>query len=92
MRARKTDANHSEIRQAMRNAGAEVFDLSGAGGGVTDTIVFHESCGLRLVEIKVKKGKLTPAQEKFHARFPVAIVRSAEEAVALLRPENGERL
>lgn len=86
MRARKTDANHSEIRQAMRDAGAEVHDLSGCGGGVSDTLVYTEATGLRLVEIKVKKGKLTPAQERFHARFPVAIVRSAEEALALLNP------
>lgn len=86
MRARRTDANHSEIRDVMREAGAQVFDLSGAGGGVTDTIVFHKNCGLRLVEIKVRKGKLTPAQEKFHARFPVEIVRTKTEALALLNP------
>ena len=84
MRARRTDANHTDIRQAMRDAGAEVFDLSGSGGGVTDTLVYTESTGLMLVEIKVKKGKLTPAQEKFHKRFPVHVVRTPEEALALL--------
>lgn len=87
MRARKTDANHTEIRDTMRGAGAQVFDLSGSGGGVPDTLVFTEEIGLKLVEIKVKKGKLTPAQEKFHARFPVEIVRTPTEALALLTPK-----
>jgi hypothetical protein len=84
MRARRTDANHTEIRDAMRDAGAEVFDLSGCGKGAPDTLVFTPGVGLRLVEIKVRKGKTTPAQDKFHARFPVEIVRTKEEAIALL--------
>lgn len=89
MRARKVDGNHAEIRTAMRDAGAEVFDLSGSGGGVPDTLVFTPDKRLLLVEIKVKKGKTTPAQDKFHARFPVEIVRTKEEALNLIsNPEN----
>lgn len=90
MRARKTDANHAQIRDAMRSAGAEVHDLSGCGGGVADTLVLTKDGRLLLVEIKYKKGRITPAQEKFHARFPVAIVRTTEEAIALLTEERRE--
>lgn len=84
MRARRTDANHTEIRQAMRDAGAEVFDLSGCGKGAPDTLV-HSGGRLLLVEIKVAKGKLTTAQTDFHARFPVHVVRTAAEALALIQ-------
>jgi hypothetical protein len=72
MWARRTDQNHAEIRDAMRKAGAEVEDLSGSGRGML------------LVEIKMPKGTLTAPQVRFHARFPVHIVRSVEAALALV--------
>lgn len=84
--AKRTDANHAEIRDAMRAAGAEVEDLSGCGKGMPDTLVLTPDGRLLLVEIKTATGKLTAPQVKFHARFPVAVVRSAEDAVKLIRP------
>jgi len=84
MFARRTDGNHAEIRDAMRQAGATVEDLSGSGKGMPDTLVFTADGRLLLVEIKMAKGTLTAAQVRFHARFPVHIVRSAADAIALV--------
>jgi len=84
MWARRTDQNHAAIRDAMREAGATVEDLSGSGKGMPDTLVYTPDKRLLLVEIKMPKGTLTAAQVRFHARFPVHIVRTAEEAVALI--------
>lgn len=84
--AKRTDANHAEIRQAMRDVGAEVEDLSGCGKGMPDTLVLTPDGRLLLVEIKTATGKLTQPQIKFHARFPVHVVRSVREAVNLIHP------
>lgn len=85
MWAKRTDANHAEIRDAMRKAGAEVEDLSGSGKGLPDTLVWTKHTGLLLVEIKMPKGTLTAPQVRFHARFPVHIVRSVEDALELIK-------
>jgi len=82
--AKKTDGNHAAIRDAMRAAGAEVEDLSGSGRGMPDTLVYTADGRLLLVEIKMPKGTLTAPQVRFHARFPVHIVRTVEDAIALV--------
>jgi hypothetical protein len=82
--AKRTDGNHAEIRDAMRAAGAEVEDMSGSGRGMPDTLVYTTDGRLLLVEIKMAKGTLTAPQVRFHARFPVHIVRSAAEAIQLV--------
>jgi len=83
--AKRTDGNHSEIRDAMRKAGAEVEDLSGSGRGMPDTLVYTPDGRLLLVEIKMPKGTLTAPQVRFHARFPVHIVRSVEDALGIIK-------
>jgi len=85
MFARRTDGNHAEIRDAMRQAGATVEDLSGSGKGMPDTLVYTADGRLLLVEIKMAKGTLTAAQVRFHARFPVHVVRSVEDALQLVQ-------
>ena len=82
--AKRTDGNHAEIRDAMRKAGAEVEDLSGSGKGMPDTLVYTADGRLLLVEIKMPKGTLTAPQVRFHARFPVHIVRTVEAALELV--------
>lgn len=82
--AKRTDGNHAEIRDAMREAGAEVEDLSGSGKGMPDTLVYTSDGRLLLVEIKMPKGTLTAPQVRFHARFPVHIVRTVEAALELV--------
>jgi hypothetical protein len=82
--AKRTDGNHAEIRTAMREAGAEVEDMSGSGKGMPDTLVYTADGRLLLVEIKMPKGTLTAPQIRFHARFPVHIVRTVEAALTLV--------
>ena len=82
--AKRTDGNHAEIRTAMREAGCDVEDMSGAGKGFPDTVVYTPDKRLLLVEIKMPKGTLTAPQVRFHARFPVHIVRSVEAALELV--------
>lgn len=94
MHARRTDANHAAVRDAMRSAGAVVVDLSGVGKGVPDTMVFAHGAIL-LVEIKdgekvPSARELTKPQVDFIAlawsqRVPVHVVTSPAEAVALVR-------
>ena len=86
--AKRTDGNHAEIRDAMRAAGAEVEDLSGSGKGMPDTLVYTSDGRLLLVEIKMPKGTLTAPQVRFHARFPVHIVRTVEAALELVADPN----
>ena len=81
---KKTDANQQEIIDALRAVGATVQDLSGVGKGAPDI-----ACGIRgvtyLLEIKnpETKGKLNPAQVKWHEawRGHVTVVRTIEEAL-----------
>ena len=90
MRARKTDANHAAIRQALRDAGASVLDLSGAGRGCPDLLIGYQGRNI-LCECKDGKKipsrqKLTDAQVEFFDSWlgQVAKVTTPEEAVALL--------
>lgn len=81
--ARRVDANHADILQALRCSGLAVRDLSRAGDGVPDAIV---SYGWRtaLVEIKTGKGKLTAAQHEWARGWEgeLFILRTVDEALA----------
>lgn len=90
-RAARTDANHAEIVQALRNAGCSVFDCSGLGGGFPDLCV---GIGGRTVLVEVKDGSkppsrrlLTPDQLDFHAKWKggtLAIVCDVESALRVV--------
>ena len=81
-RARRVDANQTEIVNALRDAGCTVEILSDVGRGVPDLLV-----GLRcrnfLLEIKVPKADLTDKEAEWHQRWRglVHVVRSVEEAI-----------
>ena len=83
----RTDANQSEIVNALRKFGASVFILSRVGKGCPDLIVGWKGHNIFM---EVKNGKtrwrLTPHQKKFHAEWQgqVAIVESPEDAIAIL--------
>jgi hypothetical protein len=91
-RRARTDANHVEIRQALRQIGWWVKDTSKYGEGWAD--LFAAKAG-RAVMVEIKNGKLppsarqlTPAQVKFHkeaaaAGIEVRVVTSVDEAVRL---------
>lgn len=65
--AKRTDANHAEIRDGLRAAGFKVADLSACGGGVSDLCVKHPDLkwpGVpAFIEVKASaKKKHTEAQ------------------------------
>lgn len=76
------------IVEALRKVGAEVLSLAPLGTGVPDLLVFYEG---QLFLLEVKSGtkkpsaqRLTADQESFHARWPVDVVRSVSEALAVV--------
>ena len=82
--AKKTDANHAEIRQQFRRKGATWIDTFQLRGFCDGVIGYR---GLTaLVEVKDGKGRLTEAQEKLQAEFTglYAIVRTEEDVDTLL--------
>lgn len=75
------------IVTALRKVGIQVLSLAPLGSGVPDLLVFT---GDKLLLLEVKTGTrvpsarhLTPDQESFHARWPVHIVESVEDALAI---------
>jgi hypothetical protein len=90
--AKRTDANHSQIREALRAAGYPVLDLSGCGNGVPDLSVLAAPGKAVFLEVKVsEKEKLTKAEEtwfKFNASYS-RVVYSVEHALRVVR-EIGE--
>lgn len=87
-RAAKTDINHRELVDAMRNLGLQVLDLSRVGGGVPDTLVRFQRMWT-FVEIKAGKGKQNPAQVAFAGEWPVRVIRSVDDVVALVTALRG---
>lgn len=79
-RAARTDANQAEIVAALRKAGCQVESLAKLGRGVPDLLVGRAS-RLWLLEVKTKRGDLTPDQRRWHALWPVHVVRSPEDAL-----------
>jgi hypothetical protein len=82
--AKRRDDNEKPIVDGLTALGFEVERLD-----VCDLIVRRRSWPpdkLRLLEVKSARGSLTPRQKLFRLRFPVAVVRSLDEALeALLR-------
>ena len=78
--ARKIDANQPEIVEALREAGNQVHSAAALGNGAPDLLV-SRAMKIWLLEVKAKGGRLTPAQRKWHALWPVHTVRSVEEAL-----------
>ena len=58
--AKRTDSNHSEIREKLRSLGYDVSDFSHVGGGVPDLSVKTSPTMSCWLEVKAsKKDKLT---------------------------------
>lgn len=93
MRARRTDANHAAVRDALRAVGAVVADLSDVGEGVPDLAVAWDGMWY-LVEVKdgqkpPSARRLTPAQVRFietawTQKAPVYVVESVEQALRVI--------
>lgn len=90
--AKRVDANHADIRAALKAIGVGVIDNSAAGDGLPDFICFWRG---QTVWIEAKDGeksssrrKLTIAQVQFHdtARkhgVTVHVVTSVADALAV---------
>jgi len=86
----RTDANHTEIVNALQAIGASVTSLADVGGGCPDLLVGYRGQNMLL---EVKDGRkppsargLTAAEQKWHDtwRGTVYIVYSAMDAVTLV--------
>lgn len=99
MRASKTDANQTEIVEALRQIGCSVQLLHMVGKGCPDLLVgtMDNSLGITVnLLLEVKDGskppsarKLTPDQVKWHDgwRGQVTVVCSVDEAIqAVTKP------
>lgn len=84
----RVDANHMEIMAALRTVGCTVQSLASVGEGCPDLLVGCNGQNV-LLEVKGVKGAKTPEQWSWHADWQgrVRIVRSAKEAIAVVRQE-----
>ena len=81
-KARRVDANQSEIVEALRAVGASVFLLHAVGCGCPDLLVGFRGVNY-LMEIKQGRyAKLTPAEHRFFDSWHgyASIVRTVDEA------------
>ena len=91
-RRARVDANHAQIRSALRAAGWTVVDCAGVGSGFPDLLIAKHG---RLVMVEIKDGakvksaqKLTLDEQQFHASMAaagviVSVITSVEEALSL---------
>ena len=93
-RASRTDANQTEIVEALRGIGCTVEVASSLRRGFPDLIVGYRG-QTYLIEVKAPAGPkggtsgrdLTPGQQEWHVwwRGHVAIARTADEAIAIVQ-------
>lgn len=92
MKAANVDANQAAVVRAFREAGASVLHLHAVGAGCPDLLIgiAGRDC---LVEVKDgaksrRAQQLRESQVAFHRAWrgrPVAVITSAEDAVAFAR-------
>ena len=89
-RAKRTDANHAEVRDKLREAGYSVEDLSGSGDGCPDLLVGVTVAGSPwnfLFEVKVAgTGRPTPKQVSWHDNWQgqVAVIHCVDDAIRII--------
>jgi hypothetical protein len=89
--AGRTDANHTEVVQALLKAGCSVQSLASVGLGCPDLLVGIAGLNV-LLEVKNEanipsKRVLTPEEKKFHQSWKgqVVVVESPHQAVDAIR-------
>lgn len=90
-RAARTDANHTEIVEALRSHGATVLSLAAVGKGCPDLMAGFRG---RTLLLEVKDGSKAPSAQKltadqltFHANWrggQIHVVRNVDDALAVL--------
>ena len=85
--AKRTDANQAEIVKTLRQAGADVYDLSKVGKGIPDLLVTFNGETI-MMEVKANaKSRYSPDQLKFIANWkggPLSRVDSPEAALRVI--------
>lgn len=86
MRAKRVDTNHADLVAHFRSLGASVQSLAALGKGVPDLLIAVDGINW-LVEIKYAKGKETPDQREWFAKWQggISVVRDKEGAERLVR-------
>lgn len=79
----RIDTNQDEIADALRCVHALVWHLSPMGSGMADLLVQFRGT-LYLLEVKARRGRLTPAQVEVHQRWQIQVVRSVDEALKVI--------
>jgi Holliday junction resolvase len=85
--ARRTDANQAEIVKTLREAGADVYDLSKVGKGIPDLLVTFMGETILMEVKRDAKAKFTAEQLKFIAKWkggPLSRVDSPESALRVI--------
>lgn len=88
----RTDANHRQIVEFFRSAGASVLDLSRVGDGCPDLLVGYQH---QTALVEIKDGSKAPSKQQ-HTELqllfmrmwrggPVSTIRDIEGAQTLLR-------
>jgi Holliday junction resolvase len=80
----RIDTNHKEIVKALRDAGASVVSLASMKHGCPDLLVGYEGETM-LMEVKMPKGKYTPDQLDFIAKWKGGAVSRVDSVEAALR-------
>jgi hypothetical protein len=78
----RVDSNQAEIVDALRKAGARVWDCHRYGGGFPDLLILYHGAIL-LIEVKSKGGRMTEEEQVFYNEYQegMVVVYSAEEAL-----------
>jgi hypothetical protein len=80
-RAARKDANQTAIVDALRQVGVTVVVVNSEGA--PDLLCCGRSGEWVPIEVKVRKGKLTPLQAKLAAPATYPIARTVEQALQL---------
>jgi Holliday junction resolvase len=85
--AKRTDSNQAEIVKTLRQAGADVYDLSKVGKGIPDLLVTFNGETILMEVKRDAKAKFTAEQLKFIANWkggPLSRVDSPESALRVI--------
>jgi hypothetical protein len=84
--AKRVDANHKAVANTFQRLGWRWLDLSRVGGGAPDGLAWKPASGrFLLVEVKTPRGKQNVQQRAFAALWPVVVIRSVDEVIAVDR-------
>ena len=83
MKWHRADKNQAALIKLFEAHGCHVHPCGTFGGGFPDLLVGWQA-RIALVEVKRGKGEWTPAQQKFHAIWPVFVVREDKQVLEVV--------